>query len=456
MITSQNNIEQIDNDLFEYIIALNCSINDVYTASIIDSLETKFISNSKVKTYLDIIFDFFRKRNAVPNSTEIRTYLTTDENKHAYKEVVTQFKTLDKEYNYEELIANTERYIKERAVYHAVKTTVDTISRDEKSVDTNKTLQLFEKACNISLVDNLGTDYFNTIDSHIQQLTMTDKHVSTGYKWLDKMLGGGYLENGRALYMFNGATNVGKSIVLGNLAAKLLEQGRKVLILSLEMPEFVYAKRVTSQLSRIPFANLRTEANIVDNFLKDFYGNHPTSRLIIKEFPPNSINAVQIKAYVKKLKDKYKFKPDIIILDYLTLLQANIPTGSLYNDGKAIAEQIRALSYPAFFGCPIISAGQINRAGYQEGNPELDKTGESIGIPQTADAVFTLWQTDAEKELGLINIGIRKSRFGINFGSQKFKIDYDTLSIDETDDSFTETETVQDADKFLERLSKNG
>lgn len=446
------NDKQIDNDLFEYIIALNCTTNDVYIASVIDSLDTKYLNNAKVRSYLDIIFDFFKKRNALPTSTEIRTYLTTDETKNAYRDVVTQFKSLDTTYNYEELISNTERFLKERAVYHAVKQTVDTISRENELTDTGKTLQLFEKACNISLVDNLGTDYFNTIDSHIQQLNMTDNYISTGYKWLDKMLGGGYLENGRSLYLFTGATNVGKSIVLGNLSTKLVEQSRKVLILSLEMPEFVYSKRISAQLSRIPFASLRSESHMVSTFLKKFYSTHPSAGLVIKEFPPNSINANNIKAYVKKLKDKHKFKPDVIVLDYLTLLQSNMPTGSLYADGKGIAEQIRALSYPAYFGCPIISAGQINRAGYQEGNPELDKTGESIGIPQTADAVFTLWQTDAEKEMGLINVGIRKSRFGVNFGSQKFKIDYDTLAIDETDESFTETDAVQQADSLIERM----
>lgn len=177
--------------------------------------------------------------------------------------------------------------------------------------------------------------------------------------------------------------------------------------------------------------------------------------MIVKEFPPSSINSNHIKAYIKKLINKLKIKPDAIVLDYLTLLIANIQSGSMYSDGKSIAEEVRSLTYPQNFGCPIISAGQINRSGFGDANPELDKTGESIAIPQTADAVFSLWQTEAEKELGILNFGIRKSRFGVNFGKRAFKIDYDTLAIDEMEDVFGNTDAIQDTDNILEKLKKS-
>ena len=84
----------------------------------------------------------------------------------------------------------------------------------------------------------------------------------------------------------------------------------------------------------------------------------------------------------------------------------------------------------------------------------MDKSGESIGIPQTADAVMMLWQTEAEKELGILNMGIRKSRFGVNFGKRAFKIDYDTLAIDEMEDVFSNTDSIQETDDMLTRLGK--
>ena len=59
-----------------------------------------------------------------------------------------------------------------------------------------------------------------------------------------------------------------------------------------------------------------------------------------------------------------------------------------------------------------------------------------MGIPQTADAIFSIWQTEQEKELGILNFGIRKNRFGLNSGKSSFRIDYDTLSISEAEDVF--------------------
>jgi replicative DNA helicase len=448
-----NTQKKLDYDLFEYIIAFNCTIDDLYIATVIDSLKLEYLNNLHIRNYLKIIFDFYKEHETLPNATEIKTYLIDDDLKESYKDVVVKFKTLDSEYNFDELVINTEQFIKEKAVYQAVKTTVNKFTDDNASKNTDEVFQLFENACNISLVDNMGFDYFNRIDDHISNLTIVDNFIPTGYSWLNKMLGGGWLEGGRALYMFMGGTNVGKSIVLGNVAAKLLLQGKTVVLFTLEMPETLYSKRISSQLSRIPFALLKSEAEGLRKYLNNFRQANPQARLIIKEFPPSAITANHLKAFLKKLKQKYKIKPDAIVLDYLTLMLALNPVGSLYSDNKMVAEQIRSLSYPQHFGCPWISAGQLNRTGLTESNPGLESTSESIGIPMTADAIFSLWQNESEKELGILNFGIKKSRFGVNFGTRAFKIDYDTLAIDEMEEVFSNTDSIQETDDLLQRIT---
>lgn len=444
---------KIDTKLYEFIIALNCSINDTYTAAVIDTLKPEYITDTDVQSYLNIIFTFYNKHQKLPNSTEIKTYLDTEELKTSFRNVVTKFKTLDTEYDLDELIINTEQYIKERAVYYAVKDTVNQISNTNSITNTGEILERFQTACNISLIDNIGFDYFNQIDQHIDDISVVDRFMPTGYRWLDKMFGGGWLEGGRALYMFMGRTNVGKSIVLGNIATKQVERGRTVVLITLEMPEMIYGKRVSAQLSRIPFAALKEEKENLRKYLYTFKQKNPGSRLIIKEFPPSSISANHIKAYLKKLKTKNKIKPDLVVLDYLTLMIATTPIGSLYSDNKAVAEQVRALTYPQNFGCPFISAGQLNRGGMTEEDPGMESTSDSIGIPMTVDASVSLWQKEGDKELGILNMGMQKSRFGVAFGSQAFKIDYDTLAIDEMEDVFSNTDSIQDTDQLLQRLS---
>lgn len=442
----------VDNELFEYAIAYNCTLDEIYLATIIDALDLSYLTSSGVAEYINILFTYYRARSTLPSPAEIKTYLSTDDLKSAYKTVVTKFKEFDGNFNTEELLTNTERYIRERAVFRAVKDTITEVHK-QRGIDSAKIFQRFESACNISLIDDLGFDYLNQIDDHIADLKRVDAYLPTGYKWLDKMLGGGFLEGGRAVYSWMGATNSGKSIVLGNLAANILKQERTVVVLTLEMPEFVYSKRISSKLTSIPISTLQAETTMLKDQLYKLKNSIPNGRLIIKEFPPHSITCANIKAYLQKLQQQKKIKIDAVVIDYLTLLKAGIKVDGLYESGKCMAEEVRALSYPVNFGCPFLTAMQANRSAYDVEDPGLNTTGESMGIPMTVDFQASVWSTPEDRELGIIKMGIQKSRFGPNFGVQGFRVNYDTLSIDESDDVFSDTDDISDIDRSFKLLS---
>ena len=97
-----------------------------------------------------------------------------------------------------------------------------------------------------------------------------------------------------------------------------------------------------------------------------------------------------------------------------------------------MTEKLRALSY--IFECPIITATQLNRTGYNEINPGLETVGERYGLAATADCMFSIWQEEEDAELGIIKLGLMKNRFGQNFGSCTLAIDYSTLTLSEDAD----------------------
>ena len=66
-------------------------------------------------------------------------------------------------------------------------------------------------------------------------------------------------------------------------------------------------------------------------------------------------------------------------------------------------------------------------------------------------ATMSIWQKDEDKELGLINLGMSKNRFGPNFGSIALKIDYSTLTITE-DETINESDEAKDFTKTLTSL----
>ena len=65
-------------------------------------------------------------------------------------------------------------------------------------------------------------------------------------------------------------------------------------------------------------------------------------------------------------------------------------------------------------------------------------TKNSIGLASTADLICSLWREEEDIELGIINMGLQKNRFGPNFGSAAFKCNYNTLTLKETNKDYFE------------------
>ena len=150
----------------------------------------------------------------------------------------------------------------------------------------------------------------------------------------------------------------------------------------------------------------------------------------IKEFPPSTITPNTIKAFAKKFTDQ-GIHLDAIVIDYLNLIHSPIGNNS-YERIKNVTEQVRAISY--VFNCPIISATQLNRAGFDQDNPDLATISESIGLAATADVILSIFQNDEDRDLGIIRLGMMKNRYGPRGMTQPMRIDYSTLSIEQADD----------------------
>ena len=124
-------------------------------------------------------------------------------------------------------------------------------------------------------------------------------------------LDGGFLQSGKSLYVFAGETNIGKSIFLGNVASNIASQGKNVLLITLEMSELLYARRICTHVSKIPMKEMAVNGHSLRAAMKEEPG-----QIFIKEFPPSTITPNTIKAFTKKFTDK-GIKLDAIVIDYL-------------------------------------------------------------------------------------------------------------------------------------------
>ncbi len=440
-------MSKIDLNFFETIVAYKSLTDESYLSSIIDHVKPIYFKDKDIRAVFLLIRDFFEKRGTTPTLTELKAHLLTDETKESFKTVVKRFADIDTNFNNDELTANTETFLKEKAVFHTMMDIADNINKE--AVDTSAILDKFESACNISLTTDTGLDLFNDVDTIIEEINSETRFIPSKWNWFDEKISGGFIESGRALYVFTGETNIGKSIFLGNVATNIANQGKTVLLISLEMPELVYAQRLSSSITKIPLSKLKSESSTLRQQLNEHAEANPKAKILIKEFPPSTITLPYLKAYIKKMcSNGLKF--DAIVVDYVNLLHSTTGNNS-YERVKHATEQLRALSY--HFNCPIITATQLNRSGFSISDPGMNTISESMGLAMTADVIVSIWQEDTDRELGVIRMGMMKNRFGPAFGNCLLRIDYSTLTITE-DEHVNDTEASSSSANLLATLSR--
>ena len=416
-------MSKLDLDYFENVLIYKSLTDGTYLASVADFVQPEYFRNKAIASIFAIVRDFVDRRNKLPTVTEIKSHLVSDEQKESFKQLVHSFNDIDKNLDNEELYDNTEQFLKEKAVYHTMLNVASDVSTGE--VDTSEILDKFEKSCNINLVTDLGLNLYDNVQLLIDDINSVERHIPSNWEWLDNCLGGGFLEAGKSLYVFAGETNIGKSIFLGNIAHNISKQGKNVLLITLEMSELLYARRICTNVTKIPMKEMKQNSATIREALKDEKG-----KIFIKEFPPATITPNQLKAFINKFQDN-GIKLDAIVLDYLNLMHCTIGNNS-YERIKHVTEQVRAMSYT--FDCPIISATQLNRSGFDQDNPELATISESIGLAATADVIVSIYQNEEDRELNIIRLGMMKNRYGPRGNTQAMRIDYSTLTIDQADD----------------------
>jgi replicative DNA helicase len=156
-------------------------------------------------------------------------------------------------------------------------------------------------------------------------------------------------------------TNLGKSLIMASAAVDCILCNKNVLYVSCEMSEDKISERIMSNMFDIATEDLKLLPR--NKFHEKFekIKNSVKQKLVIKEYPPRAINANHIRNLVKELIVRKKFRPDIIFIDYLGIMNPiyNNKSDNSYLEVKRISEEVRALAVE--LELPIVSAVQTNR-----------------------------------------------------------------------------------------------
>ena len=318
------------------------------------------------------------------------------------------------------LIAETESFIKRKKVSLAFSDTYGDFENGNLGDDFAHKFQL---ASAFQFDNSVGHGL--VADAHVRYDMYTAVEVKHKFylEMLDKVTNGG-MEMG-TLNVFLAGTGVGKSLVMGDIAAKAALNGSKVLVISLEMAEVKLAERVEANLMDHPVLQMKhmsrqdftVKQDIMLQKLKKSGGE-----VYFKQYPTKSAHAGHFRNLLIEYKNKLGIDFDLIVIDYLNICASqNAPKGSnSYTEVKSVAEELRALAIE--FQLPIMSATQTNKAGQDATDLTLDNVSESHGLSVTVDCLIGIVShADWEKNGQILFVQL-KNRYGPMDYYRKFMV----------------------------------
>ena len=236
---------------------------------------------------------------------------------------------------------------------------------------------------------DLLTESFELIEKlHENNSAVTG--LPTGFTDLDELTAGLQPAN---LMILAARPGMGKSTLVTNLASNVaVNQRRPVVLFSLEMSKMELLQRLLAAEGRVDSDRLRT-GRLQDNDwpkLSQAIGRLADSPLYIDDTP--GLNLMEMRSKCRRLKQKHGL--DLVILDYLQLMQAHRRSESRVQEVSEMSRGLKILAKE--LGVPVIALSQLSRKpeDRHDRRPMLSDLRESGSIEQDADIVTFIYRDD--------------------------------------------------------------
>lgn len=211
----------------------------------------------------------------------------------------------------------------------------------------------------------------------------------TGFFDLDRQLGGGMFRQG--LYIIGARPGMGKTTLALNIAENIVDAGKSVLFISLEMSRIQIISKRIAMASLLSYTDIMTgrlrenELKTVDSIL-DRISSKPFT-LVDK----SGMTAAEILRAAKQLD-----RVSAVVVDYLGLVRPSEEAQKKprYEQMTEISADLKAMAKT--LDVPVLVLAQLNRESTNRAGsrPQLTDLRDSGAIEQDADAVVLLHRKD--------------------------------------------------------------
>ena len=364
------------------------------------------------------VAEFMREHSeqykVLPDSTQIKATTGVD---------IDLVPDLD-EGHYEWFMTEFEAFTRRQELERAIMASADLLEKG----DYDPVEKLIKDAVQISLLRDMGVDYFDDPRARLMHLKTSNGQSSTGWPVLDQKLYGGF--NRGELQIFAGGSGSGKSLFMQNLSVNWILAGLSGIYITLELSEHLSAMRIDSMVTDTGAKEIFKDLDNVEMKVK--MKQKAAGQLRIKYMPAQS-TVNDLRAYCKELQIQTGMKLDFLCVDYLDLLMpvsAKVSPSDLYVKDKYVSEELRNLAKE--LDIIFVTASQLNRSAVEE--IEFDHSHISGGISKinTADNVFGIFTSRSMRERGQYQIQLMKTRSSSGVG-QKVELAFDVETLRITD-----------------------
>ena len=214
--------------------------------------------------------------------------------------------------------------------------------------------------------------------------------IPTGFTDLDKMLSG---LNKSDLIIVAARPGMGKTALEISIALNAARRyDKRVAMFNLEMSGEQLLQRMIAAETRIDSQLLR-RGELADHewaIFLEALGRLSETRIYIDDTP--SISPMQLRTKCRRLYAEHGL--DLVMIDYLQLMQAEHPTSNRVQEVSEISRELKGLARE--LDVPVIAAAQLSRAveSRQNKRPQLSDLRDSGSIEQDADVVMFIYRDD--------------------------------------------------------------
>ena len=406
----------------------------------LQAIKSGFYTSEEIDALSFLANKFYSKFNETPSKEQLELLV---KNHPKSKERVSEnilniiFEVDLNKYDEEWITSTAESWIKWRTFNTSFTDTIEFIKTTQVTPENveaivTKVKGIINDRNNLTFNSDLGLDFFDW-EAHDQKET---EKVSTGYNFLDDMLGGGY-DKGGNLIVYAGEQNIGKSIYLANDAANFVKMGTNTVVVTAEMAAHKFVKRIGANLLSVNINEYAEKAKNKEHIKRRLEtvgdGFSPPGSLFVKQFPTSQATVLDIEAYVNQIEEERQIKVGAVVIDYINILAnyRNQNTENTYMKIKQIAEDLRAMGIRNDW--LIVTATQITRSGYNASDITMTDIAESAGLSHTADVMLGIIQDDLMRANQEYWLKVLKIRDGEGKGIKcKLNINWNYMRLQET------------------------